>query len=131
MKRPFLHAKVHRVIVTEANLEYEGSLTLDQDLMDAAEMLPYQRIEVYNVTRGTRLATYLISGPRGGGDCCINGAAAHLCEPGDRVIIATYCELEDHEIAGHEPRVVLVRDDNRRFEVIDRERPFTTVNRRL
>lgn len=127
MIRPFLHAKIHRMIVTQADLDYEGSLTLDRDLMDAAEMLPFQKIEVYNVTRGTRLSTYLIEGPRGEGDCCINGAAAHLCKPGDRVIICTYAELSDDEIPEHKPRVVLVREHNKDWEIIEQETPFKKV----
>jgi aspartate 1-decarboxylase len=127
MIRPFLHAKIHRMIVTQADLDYEGSLTLDRDLMDAADMLPFQKIEVYNVTRGTRLSTYLIEGPRGEGDCCINGAAAHLCKPGDRVIICTYAELSDEEIPEHKPRVVLVREHNKDWEIIEQETPFKKV----
>jgi aspartate 1-decarboxylase len=127
MIRPFLHAKIHRMIVTQADLDYEGSLTLDRDLMDAADMLPFQKIEVYNVTRGTRLSTYLIEGPRGEGDCCINGAAAHLCKPGDRVIICTYADLNDDEIAEHKPRVVLVREHNKDWEIIEQETPFKKV----
>ena len=127
MIRPFLQSKIHRMIVTEADLEYEGSLTLDRELMDAAEMLPFQKIEIYNVTRGTRLSTYLIEGPRGGGDCCINGAAAHLCTPGDRVIGCASAELADDEVAEHRPRVVLVREHNRDWEIIEQETPFKKV----
>ena len=129
MRIPFLHSKVHRVIVTGANLEYEGSLTLDVDLMEAAGMAPYQRIEVYNVDRGTRLSTYLITGPRGRGDCCLNGAAAHMAEVGDRVIIAAYCELEPEETPGHRPRLVLVGEDNRAFQVKHGETAFHLVGR--
>lgn len=126
MKRTFLLAKVHRAVVTEADVDYEGSLTLDQDLLDAAGLLPHQRIDVYNVTSGARFSTYLIAGPRGAGDCCINGAAAHLARPGDRVIIAAYADLEDHEVPAHEPRIVMVQGaDNRRFEVKRRETPRT------
>ncbi len=127
MKRPFLFGKVHRVTVTGADLEYEGSLTLDAGLMEAARLHPYQRIEVYDVTRGTRFATYLIEGPRGAGDCCVNGAAAHMVEVGDKVIIAAYCELEDAEIAGHRPRIVLVGDGNRPYEIKDAETAFAKV----
>lgn len=127
MKRSFLAGKVHRALVTEANLDYEGSLTLDQDLMDAAGMFPYQRIEVYNVTRGTRFATYLIAGPRGLGDCCVNGAAAHLAGTGDAVIIAAYCDLETAEIPGHRPRVVLVGENNRLREIKSSESPRTRL----
>ncbi len=126
MKRSFLLAKVHRAFVTEANVAYEGSLTLDRDLMDAAGFREYERIDVWNVTNGNRFSTYLINGPRGGGDCCINGAAAHLCRPGDRVIIATFCELDAHEVDSHVPKVVLVRGaDNRAHEVKHSEHAFT------
>jgi aspartate 1-decarboxylase len=125
MKRSFLFSKIHRAVVTAADLDYVGSLTLDRDLMDAAALLPNQRVDVYNVDRGTRLSTYLIAGDRGSGDCCVNGAAAHLCDKGDRVIICAYAELEDHEIESHEPRVVLVHGDNRRFEMGQKERPHT------
>jgi aspartate 1-decarboxylase len=127
MKREFLFAKIHRMIVTEADLDYEGSLTLDTDLMEAAGLLPYQKIEIYNVTRGSRLATYLIAGPRGKGDCCANGAAAHLCRPGDRVIIAAYCDLSDEELADYRPRIVLVRASNHDWQLIEDERPFHSV----
>lgn len=126
MKRSFLLAKVHRAFVTEANVAYEGSLTLDRDLMDAAGFREYERIDVWNVTNGNRFSTYLINGPRGGGDCCINGAAAHLSQPGDRVIIATFCELEPHEIETHHPQVVLVKGPtNREFTVKREETAFT------
>jgi len=127
MKRTFLFGKVHRVTVTGADLEYEGSLTLDAELMEAAHLHPYQRIEVYDVTRGTRFATYLIEGPRGAGDCCVNGAAAHMVDVGDKVIIAAYCDLEDHEIAGHRPRIVLVGEGNRPYEIKDAETAFAKV----
>ncbi len=126
MRRPFLLAKVHRAVVTEADLEYEGSLTLDQDLLDAAGLLPNQQIDVYNVTTGARFQTYLIAGPRGAGDCCINGAAAHLARRGDRVIIAASADLENHEVSQHRPRIVMVRGaDNRRFEIKTTETPRT------
>jgi aspartate 1-decarboxylase len=117
MRRGFLYAKIHRMIVTDANLEYEGSITLDQTLMEQAGLLPYQQVDVYNVTRGTRLTTYAIVGPPGAGDCCLNGAAAHLAQPGDRVIVAAYCELEPHEVADHRPRLLLVGEDNRSYTV--------------
>ncbi|RMG47866.1 MAG: aspartate 1-decarboxylase [Acidobacteria bacterium] len=121
MRRTFLRAKIHRAVVTEANPDYVGSLTLDEALMEAAGLLPYERIELYNVTRGTRLATYLIKGPRGAGDCCVNGAAARLCRRGDRVIICAYADLEPEEIERHRPRVVLVGADNGDFEVLEEE----------
>jgi aspartate 1-decarboxylase len=126
VNRTFLYAKVHRAHVTEANLEYEGSLTLDQELMDAARLREYERIDVWNVTNGNRFSTYLINGPRGKGDCCINGAAAHLCRPGDRVIIAAFCDLAPAEVRDHHPRVVLVRGTtNLDFEVKTSEKAHT------
>ncbi len=124
MRKTFLQAKVHRVIVTGADPDYEGSLTLDENLMEAAGLLPWQRVEVYNVTRGTRLATYLIPGPRGAGDCCANGAAAHLVRPGDRVIVAAYVDLEDEEARDWQPTIVLVKGTNTEVEVRGGERPF-------
>lgn len=127
MKREFLFGKVHRVTVTAADLDYEGSLTLDAGLIEAARLRPYQRVEVYDVTRGTRFSTYLIEGPRGGSDCCVNGAAAHLVEVGDKVIVAAYCELEDEEIATHRPRIVLVGDGNRPYSIKDAETAFAKV----
>lgn len=127
MKIPFMYGKVHRAIVTAADLDYEGSLTLDQELMDAAGFYPNQRIELLNVTNGNRLATYLIPGPRGRGDCCVNGAAAHLCSAGDRVIVVGYCDLEPHEIAGHQPKVVLVGRNNSVYQVKTAELPHTKV----
>lgn len=115
MRRTFLYAKIHRMIVTDANLEYEGSITLDEGLMEEAGLAPYQQVDVYNVTRGTRLTTYAIVGPRGAGDCCLNGAAAHLVDPGDRVIVAAYCELEEHEVEDHRPKIVLVGENNHTY----------------
>ena len=117
MKREMLRAKVHRVRVTEANLEYEGSLTLDAALMDAGDFVPFEKIDVYNVTQGTRFTTYLIEGERGSGVCCVNGAAAHLASANDFVIIASYATVEESERAEHRPLVVLVDDANRIREV--------------
>ncbi len=113
MKREFLRAKIHGATVTEANVEYVGSLTLDRDLMDEAGLHPFERIEVYNITSGHRFATYLIEGRRGGGQVCVNGAAAHLARPGDSVIMAAYCQLEESEIESFTPRLVFVDEDNR------------------
>ena len=108
MKREMLRAKVHRVTVTEANLEYEGSLTLDRTLMDAGGFVPFEKVDVYNIARGTRFTTYLIEGERTSGVCCVNGAAAHLAGVGDLVIIASYATLEESEVEGHRPKIVLV-----------------------
>ncbi len=113
MKRILLKSKIHRATVTEANLAYEGSVTIDVDLMRAADIVEYERVEIYNITSGTRLATYAICGQPGSGTICINGAAAHLVSPGDLVIIASYAEYADHELGNHVPQLILVDQDNR------------------
>ncbi len=111
--RQMLRAKVHRVTVTERDLQYEGSLTLDRELMDACGMVPYERVDVYDVTNGNRFSTYLIEGEPGSGACCLNGAAAHLVELGDKLILAAYCHVDERDVAGHRPQVVLVGEGNR------------------
>jgi aspartate 1-decarboxylase len=108
-----LRAKVHRIKVTECDVAYEGSLTLDRDLMDACGMVPFERIDVYDVENASRFSTYLIEGERGSGACCVNGAAARLVSKGDKVIIAAYCTVDDADVAGHTPKIVLVDDANR------------------
>ena len=117
MLREMLRAKVHRATVTETNVNYEGSLTLDAALMKAAGMLPYERVDVYNAGSGARFSTYLIAGPAWSGEVCVNGAAALLASPGDKVIIASYAALEPAEIPSHRPTVVLVDGANRIREV--------------
>ena len=105
-------SKIHRATVTDADLEYEGSLTIDADLMEAAGILEYEHVHIWNITRGSRLSTYALRGARGSRDICANGAAAHLVEPGDKVIIATVAEVPANEAAGWEPTVVLVDEQN-------------------
>lgn len=117
MRRRMFLAKIHRATVTQADLNYEGSVSIDLDLLDAAGMLLNEEVHVWNVTRGTRLVTYTIAGPRGSGVVCINGAAAHLVDPGDKVILATFGELTEEEARRHEPRVVFVDEHNRIAEV--------------
>lgn len=119
--RTMLRAKIHRITVTMRDLEYEGSLTLDPVLMEAADMVPYERIEVYDVDNGNRFATYLITGERGAGECCVNGAAAHKVNVGDKVILATYLNLADDEVAEYRPRVVMVGERNTVKSVCDAE----------
>jgi aspartate 1-decarboxylase len=111
--RTMLKSKIHRATVTEANLEYEGSVTIDALLMDAADLLPYEQVQIYDCTNGSRLTTYAIPGEPGSGEICINGAAAHLVKPGDTVIIASYAQVEDHEARGWEARRVFVDRANR------------------
>ena len=108
-----LKSKVHRATVTEASLHYVGSLTLDPLLMEAAQMLPYERVQVLNVNTGTRLETYLIEGGRGSGIVCLNGPAARLGQVGDVIIALTYCQMTPEEAKGYQPIVVLVDANNR------------------
>jgi aspartate 1-decarboxylase len=116
-----LKSKIHRATVTHADVSYEGSLTLDAQLLEAGDILPGEEVHVWNVTRGTRLTTYTIVGERGSGVVCVNGAAAHLVHPGDLVIIATFANLDDEEARAHQPRIVFVDEGNRVREVADGE----------
>ncbi len=113
MRLNVFKSKIHRATVTHADLEYEGSVTVDADLLDAAEILPYEAVHIWNVTRGTRLMTYALAGPRGSGAVCINGAAAHLNQPGDLVILATFAEMSAEEARLHRPTVIRVDRRNR------------------
>lgn len=113
MRRILFKSKIHRATVTQADLDYEGSVTIDTNLMRAADILPYEKVAVWNVTRGTRLETYALEGEAGSGVICINGAAAHLNQPGDVVILATFAEVEASELAGWQPTVVFVDAQNR------------------
>jgi aspartate 1-decarboxylase len=106
-------SKIHRCRVTEANLNYEGSVTIDADLMEAADILPHEQVQVLNVNNGERFDTYAIRGPRGSGVVCLNGPAARLAHVGDLVIILTYASMEREELERHTPRVVMVDDRNR------------------
>lgn len=113
MRRILFKSKIHRATVTQADLEYEGSVTIDQHLLRAADIVPYEKVAIWNVTRGTRLETYALEGEPGSGVICINGAAAHLNQPGDVVIIATFAEVEEAQVAGWKPTVVFVDGKNR------------------
>lgn len=113
MFRTMLGGKVHRATVTRADLHYVGSITIDQDLMRAADILEGEQVDVVDITNGARLTTYAITGAAGSGDIGINGAAAHLVSPGDLVIIISYRTVDDREIADHTPRVVHVDQRNR------------------
>ncbi len=113
MRRTFLKSKIHRATVTHADLEYEGSVSIDEDLLEAAGIWEFEAVHVWNITRGSRLQTYAIRGQRGSGVICINGAAAHLNKPGDLVILASFAELEESEARTFKPTVVLVDSQNR------------------
>lgn len=113
MDRFLLKSKIHRATVTHADLDYEGSVTLDVELMEAADILEHERVSIWNVTTGSRFDTYALRGARHGGDVCINGAAAHHAKPGDLVIIASWAQMSDDEAHRHEPRVIFVDAQNR------------------
>ncbi len=111
--KKMLSAKIHRATVTQANVDYEGSITVPPELLDAADIAPYEAVCVWNVTRGSRLETYAITGRSGSSDVCANGAAAHLIHPGDKVIIATYAFVPVDQTATHRPRLIFVDEQNR------------------
>lgn len=113
MRRILFKSKIHRATVTQADLDYEGSVTIDQNLLRAADIIANEKVAIWNVTQGTRLETYALEGEPGSGVICINGAAAHLNKPGDLVIIATFAEVEDAEARAWKPTVVFVDAHNR------------------
>jgi aspartate 1-decarboxylase len=123
MRRTMFKSKIHRATVTHADVDYEGSVTLDPGLLEAADILPYEKVHVWNVTRGTRLETYAIPGEPGAGVVCINGAAAHLARPGDLVIIATFVDMDEVAARRHRPTVVRVDARNRIIEPEAEETP--------
>ncbi|MDH2918225.1 MAG: aspartate 1-decarboxylase [Sideroxydans sp.] len=113
MQRIMLNAKLHRVHVTHSELHYEGSCAIDDDLLDAADILEYQKIDIYNVTNGERFSTYAIRAQRGSGLISVNGAAAHKANPGDILIIASYVMLDEKELTDFHPKLVYVDERNR------------------
>lgn len=113
MQRTLLKSKIHRATVTEANLDYQGSVTIDPLLMEAADLLHFERVEIYNVTNGERFATYAIPGRRGAGEICLNGAAAHKVRLGDKVILASYADYDDEAARRHRPALVFVDEANK------------------
>lgn len=112
MKVTMFKSKLHQMKVTEADLHYEGSITIDQELLDAAGILPYEKVQVVNITNGARLETYTISGEAGSRVCCLNGAAARKTQVGDRIIIIAYADMTPEEAAEHKPKVVIVDEKN-------------------
>lgn len=113
MRRIMMKSKLHRATITQADLHYVGSLTLDRDLMDAADLLPNEKVQVVDIDNGARLETYVIPGARGSGVVCANGAAARLVHEGDKVIIISYADMDDAEARSFVPSVVLLGEDNR------------------
>ena len=120
MMRFMFKSKIHRATVTGTDQDYEGSVTVDANLLEAADILPYEQVHVWDITRGTRILTYAISGEPGSSVVCVNGAGAHLVSPGDLVIIATFTELDEAEAKSHRPKIVLVDEKNNIRNINDR-----------
>ena len=121
MRRRMLKSKIHRAVVTDANLHYVGSVTIDPDLLDAADILEHEQVAIVDIDNGARLETYAIAGVRGSGDMCLNGAAARLVQPGDRIIVISYGQYEPAELRAHEPLVVHVEAGTNRILDVDHE----------
>ncbi len=115
MQRHMLKSKIHRAVITEANVDYIGSITIDAELMERADILENEKVHVVNVDNGVRLETYAISGESGSGVICLNGAAARLMNPGELIIILAYAVLTEEELKGFKPRIVFVDENNRPF----------------
>ena len=113
MRRTMMKSKIHRATVTDSNLDYEGSITIDSQLLDKANIIPYEQVDIYNVTSGERFTTYAIRGDKDSGVICINGAGAHKAKKGDIMIIATYASFEEHELESFKPKKVYVDGANR------------------
>lgn len=118
MLRTICKSKIHSATVTEANLQYTGSLTLDPELMRAADLAPYEQVQVVNLNNGTRFETYCIEGAPGSGTVCLNGAAARLAVVGDKIIVISYAQLTDEELREHNPKLVFVGEQNRIRQVV-------------
>lgn len=127
MLRPFLRCKIHRATVTDANLNYVGSITVDEAILKAVDLLPYEKVQIVNNNNGARLETYIIPGPADSGVICLNGAAARLAQKGDIVIIMAYALMNEEERAHLVPEVALLDDQNRISRLIKGEKPFTTL----
>ncbi|GAB6168727.1 aspartate 1-decarboxylase [Clostridium carnis] len=113
MKLNMLKGKIHRAKVVQAELNYVGSITVDEELLEAAGILEYEMVQIVDIDNGSRFETYTIAGERGSGLICLNGAAARCVQVGDRIIIMSYCQLDSEEVLDHKPRVVFVNDENR------------------
>ena len=121
MRRRMLKSKIHRAVVTDANLHYVGSVTIDPDLLEAADILEHEQVAIVDIDNGARFETYTIAGVRGSGDLCLNGAAARLVQPGDKVIVISYADYDDAEMDGYEPRIVHVDTSNRQIDSVTAE----------
>ncbi|GED12807.1 hypothetical protein AM501_19785 [Aneurinibacillus migulanus] len=121
MFRTMMKAKIHRATVTEANLNYVGSITIDRNIMDAVDILPNEKVQIVNNNNGARLETYVIEGERGSGVICLNGAAARLVQPGDVVIIISYAMMSEEEAKAHRPKVAIMDENNGIVEMLGEE----------
>jgi len=121
MQRTMCKSKIHRATVTDANLNYVGSITIDEDLMDAADLLPYEQVQIVNNNNGARFETYTIKGKRGTGTICLNGAAARLVQPGDIIIIISYVQVAENDARNFKPRILLVNEKNQITAIKDSE----------
>lgn len=126
MFRTMMKAKLHRATVTEANLNYVGSITIDEDLLDLVDMLPNEKVQIVDNNNGNRLETYIIPGPRGSGVICLNGAAARLVHPGDTVIIISYAIMTEEEARQHQPKIAVLDKSNKPVNMLEQE-PHSTV----
>lgn len=126
MFRTMMNGKIHRARVTEANLNYVGSITIDEDLLDAVGMVPNEKVQIVNNNNGARLETYIIPGERGSGVVCLNGAAARLVQQGDVVIIISYVLVPEEKVASHKPKVAIMDENNQIVELIHAE-PANTI----
>ena len=113
MQIEMLKSKIHRATVKQAELDYVGSITIDEDLLDAAGILEYEKVQIADVDNGNRFETYAIAGERGSGMICLNGAAARCVQVGDKIILMAYCDLDEEEIKEHKPKVVFVNEENK------------------
>ncbi len=127
MFRTMMKAKIHRAQVTDANLNYVGSVTIDQDILDQVDILPNEKVQIVNNNNGARLETYVIPGERGSGVICLNGAAARLVQKGDTVIIISYALISEDELDSFKPKVAIMDENNEILKLIENEPPLTVM----
>lgn len=125
MQLSMLKGKIHRATVTQADLNYVGSITVDKTLLDAAGILQYEKVHIVDINNGSRFETYTIAGEPGSGVICLNGAAARCVQPGDKIILMAYAQMDEEEAKNYEPKVVFIGDDNKIIEIHNYEKPGT------
>lgn len=127
MFRTMMKSKIHRARITEANLNYVGSVTIDQDLLDKVDILPNEKVQIVNNNNGARLETYVIAGDRGSGVICLNGAAARLVQEDDVVIIIAYAQVAEDKLSNHRPKIAIMNENNKIEQFIEEEPPLTVI----